>query len=109
MKISQVNNQQTNFKSGIVAEKGSVALAKRMFPKFATALEREPETVLCVKENLHGLDFFWFDPSIAELGALIDTALCYHPCMSKGYFADSMLKPNTMDNLVDLSRHLYEA
>lgn len=108
MKIQQVKNYQTNFKSGIVAEKGAVALLKRMRPAFAKALLEEPQLV-SAKEDLHGLDFIWFAESKRELAGWMSTILCIGPTIEKAFFHDSMLKPNTMENLVDLSRHLYEA
>ena len=108
MKVQQVNNYQTNFKSGIAAQKGTVEMIKRIYPDFALALKHEADLV-DVREGLHGLDFMWFAESKRALADKISGALSLPPSMEEGFFADSLMEPNTMDTLVDLSRHLYEA
>lgn len=108
MKVSHVKNYQTNFKSGIVAKKGSVELVSRMIPKFSEFVRYCRDSVQ-VKTDFEGVEFFWFLESQSQLANEVRTILNLPPTMEKGFFADSLLQPNTMENLVDLSRHLYEA
>ncbi len=105
MKILQVGNQQTNFKSGIVTEKGCLNLISRNFPEFARMVETRSGLVQ-VRQDLNGADFFWFSESLKPLAEKISAFLNLPPSLERGFFADSLLQPNTMDTLIDLSGHL---
>jgi len=108
MRISQVNNQQTNFKSGIVAEKGSIEIISSMIPEFSALLRNSRDSVQ-VKPDFEGVDMFWFSEAQSKLADRVRSILNLPPSYEKGFFADSLLQPNTMDTLVELSSHLREA
>lgn len=108
MKISQVNNQQTNFKSGIVAQKGSAEIILSMVPEFPKLLIDSRDSVQ-VKHFFEGVDLFWFSEAQSKLADRVRTILCLPPSLEKGFFADSLLQPNTMDTLIELSEHLRNA